>query len=391
VCETFIAACVAAGAWGAVQVRQRGSLMAAAFLGLSAGAAVVLKPNAGLYFPALLAWLVFFRNGQPLVRPFVVSVIAAALMPALALLWLWRLDLLHDARVAVIDFNRFYVSQGFTVAGYVLEFSKAVWLRIKTDPLWLAGTVGSGMAIWDLSRDRRLSPLAGLALVLGCASALVIIVNGARLFNSYFMNPLPPLSLMAAWMLSDAGRGSRGRQALAGAVVVLMIFLMVQRGYYDRVAGWAHVDFDRLRGSDAASYLDRFGGYANRRGYSARANAELADYVRAHTLPDERIFLFGISGAGVYFGSDRLTAHRFVRVNYFVDTDFPDPDFRLGPVLASLARARPRYIIFERLHGQSVMAQTADNLPNEPAVQALLREYQLDTQIEDFTLYRRVD
>jgi hypothetical protein len=37
------------------------------------------------------------------------------------------------------------------------------------------------------------------------------------------------------------------------------------------------------------------------------------------------------------------------------------------------------------------MAQTADNLPHEPAVQALLQSYDLDTEIEDFTLYRRRD
>ena len=37
-----------------MHVRQRDSMTAAMVLGLSAGAAVVLKPNAGLYFPALL-------------------------------------------------------------------------------------------------------------------------------------------------------------------------------------------------------------------------------------------------------------------------------------------------------------------------------------------------
>jgi hypothetical protein len=41
-------------------------------------------------------------------------VIAAAVAPVLTLLWLWRLDLVADARVAVLDFNRFYVSQGLT-------------------------------------------------------------------------------------------------------------------------------------------------------------------------------------------------------------------------------------------------------------------------------------
>ena len=54
-----------------------------------------------------------------------------------------------------------------------------------------------------------------------------------------------------------------------------------------------------------------------------------------------------------------------------------------------LEAARPRYLVFERLHGRSAMAQAADRLTSEPAVQALLSAYRLETQIEDFTLYRR--
>ena len=171
-----------------------------------------------------------------------------------------------------------------------------------------------------------------------------------------------------------------------------MLTLLVSRGYVDRVFGSAAADLAQLRGQvDSSTYLDRFGGYANNRGYSARANAELGDYVRARTSPDERVFLIGISGAGVYFLSDRLTAHRFLRVNFFVDTDFPDPEFRLEPVLAGLAVSRPRYIIFEQLHGQSAMAKSADALPDDPRVLELLKSYRLETRIEDFTLYRRSD
>src|SRR6476646_6640342 len=51
VCETFIVLCVAFSAWSVVRIRQGSSVAAALGLGLAAGAAVVLKPNAGLYFP----------------------------------------------------------------------------------------------------------------------------------------------------------------------------------------------------------------------------------------------------------------------------------------------------------------------------------------------------
>ena len=79
------------------------------------------------------------------------AVLGTLVLPVLTFVWLWRLDLLHEAGVAVIDFNRYYVGQGFTPATYAVDFSKAVWLRMKTDPLWLAGGVGSILALWDLA------------------------------------------------------------------------------------------------------------------------------------------------------------------------------------------------------------------------------------------------
>ena len=193
------------------------------------------------------------------------AVAGAAVLPAAALIWLWRLDLLHDARVAVVDFNRFYVGQGFSATAYAIDFAKAVWLRIKSDPLWLAGTVGSVVAMAEFARRRTLQPLAALAVVWGAASVGVIVVNGARLFNSYFINALPPLAIMAAWLLGDGWRRGRSRRAISAGTVVLMAVLLVHRDYAGRVFGWTALDLRSLRGKiDRNAYLDEFGGYAER-------------------------------------------------------------------------------------------------------------------------------
>jgi hypothetical protein len=215
-------------------------------------------------------------------------------------------------------------------------------------------------------------------------------VNGAWLFNSYFMQVFAPLALLAAWMLTEGARQSAAHRAAALATAALMAVLLITRNYPARVLEYARADLAALRGHiSRQDYEDRyFGGYANSRGYSARANAELADYVRVHTSQDDRIFLFGINGAGVYFLSDRLTAHRFLRVNDFVDSTFPDPDFRLDAVLADLAARRPRYLIFEQLHSASKMGTAADALQDDAAVRRLLAAYRQDATIEDFTLYR---
>jgi 4-amino-4-deoxy-L-arabinose transferase-like glycosyltransferase len=397
VCETFVVVAVGLGAWCAVRFRDNPSSALAFGLGLSAGAAVVLKPNAGIYFPVLLLWLASRGHRESprptaIVKSLWVAVLGAAVFPAATLAWLFHLGLLQDARTAIVDFNRYYVAEGFTVDAYVLAFAKAVWLRMKTDPLWLAGGVGTLAAVWTFIRDRRLSPLAALGILWGAGAAMAIVVNGARLFSTYFIQGAPPLALMAAWLLVVFARSSWRRRAVGIATVGLMLSLLVQRGYAARVFESAGEDLDVLRGRiSRAAYLERFGGYGNERGYSARANEELAQYVRGRTTPDERVFLFGINGAGVYFLSDRLPAHRFLRVNFFVATDFPDPRFRLEPVAHELAARRPRYLIFERLHTPSEMGRAVDRLTEDPAITRLLGGYRFEARIEDFTLYRRDD
>lgn len=396
VCETFIVVAVGCAAWCAVRFRQRPSLLWVFGLGVSAGAAVVMKPNAGIYFVTLLAWLTWSRGERrvkAMIAPAAVAAVGAVVIPVATLLWLWRAGLLQDARTAVIDFNRYYVAEGFRLGAYAIAFSKAVWLRQKTDPLWAAGSIGAVLALWTGIRERKLAPLPGLAIAWGTGAFIAIVVNGTRLFNTYFIQAWAPLALLAAWLLADVGREpARRRVILPAATAALMLLLVMQRGYPTRVFGSAAEDLRALTGRvDRATYLDAFGRYGNERGYSARANEEVARYVRARTTPDERIFVFGISGASIYFLSDRLTAHRFLRVNFFVATDFPDPQFRLEPVTRDLAERRPRYLIFERLHGTSEMAKAVDHLLDDPAIARLLSDYRLETRIEDFTLFRRRD
>jgi 4-amino-4-deoxy-L-arabinose transferase-like glycosyltransferase len=396
VCETFIITCVAGAALAATRLRERPRALPAVALGLCCGAAVVLKPNAGAYFPALLLWVAVYRapavSTGALFRSGVVACVAAAVLPIVALAWLWRLGILHDARVAVVDFNRFYLGLGFTPSVYAGLFAKAVMYRLKNEPLWLAGAAGSLLALWYAVRHRSIPALPGLFIIWGAAATSVVIVNGVRLYASYFLNPLPPLAIAAAWLLADAWRKEWIGKVTATLAALAMAYLLIKRGYVTRVSDWAGAGLAQLRGqSDRTTYLERFGGYANNRGYSARANAELADYIRSQTSPDDRVFLFGINGAGVYFLADRLTAQRLIRVNFFVPAAFPEPGFNVPAVLADLERTRPRYVIFEKLNARPPLSEESDALEWDPAVRQLLSGYHLDRRIEDFALYRRAD
>jgi 4-amino-4-deoxy-L-arabinose transferase-like glycosyltransferase len=398
VSETFIVACVCAAMWCAARWRHRPGNLRAASVGLLAGTLLIFKPNAGIYFPAALAWMWLYAPrplaGRELGRFAMAAVLASMLVPALAVVWLWRLDLLGDAKTAVVDFNRYYVGEGFSPAAYAITFSKAVWLRMKTEPLWTAGTAGGLLALVTLARARRMDPLPALATIWGTACVCVIVVNGARLYNSYFIQALPPLALMGGWFIALTLGGSARARVMGWSLVAVMVGLLAQRDYAGRVLRTFRTDLAVLTGKvDRRDYLLNFGGYNDGRGYSARANEELGEYIAAHTAFDDRIFLFGINGAGVYFDSDRLTAHRFLRVNFFVETEFPDPSFRLDAVLQDLEAAAPKYLIFETLHRSAVpsMQQFVDALPQHPHVRHLLRNYRLETVIEDFALYRRAD
>jgi 4-amino-4-deoxy-L-arabinose transferase-like glycosyltransferase len=384
------AACFAAIALGMTGVRR---LSAAAASGLMLGAAAALKPNAAIYAPALLLWITVCSSGEsrPLRARMIVAVlVGAAIVPALVLAWIWSSGAWGDARIALIDFNRFYVASDLSISRFATELAKAFWLRMKTDPLWAAGSLGGVLAAWHLIRTRRPDPLPLLAVLLGAAAAGSIAVNGARLFNTYFIQALPPLAIAAAWLLGvGRSRSVIHRLAFIAAVVVIGV-LLARRSYMSKVADSAWMDFQQLRGrTDRAAYLEYFGGYGIGRGFSARANDEVAAYIGARTGRDDLIYQFGINSAGIYFAADRLMAQRFLRVNEFVPAVFPAPGFNLRSVVTELAARRPVYLIFEQLHTGTEMANAVDALQSAPEIQPLLRSYRREAQIEDYTLYRR--
>jgi hypothetical protein len=393
--ETFIIICVATMAWAAARYRDTSAVRDLVVLGVAAGTTLVFKPNAGLYFPPLLVWALWRqRAGWIWFRPAVAATLAAAVVPAWTLLWLWRGDLLADAKVAVVDFNRFYVGQGFTFAGYFETFFRqAIGLRVKSDPVWLAGSLATLAALVTLAARRALPPLAVVALLWGAGAAAVIMVNGVRVFNSYFLQAYPPLVLITVAMGAAWGRERSWRRGAVAMVLILMGAQLIGRDYVGRVWRSTAADAGQLLGTgDRIAYLERDGNYLNPtgRGYSGRANEELFLYLKERVTPGEPIYLFGVNAAHVYFETKTLPAHRFLRLNFYVPSLFPDPDFSLGAVARDLTLAQPRYLVFENLHNSPAVGELSQRLPEAPELAELMRHYTRDAVIEDFSVYRRV-
>jgi hypothetical protein len=290
-----------------------------------------------------------------------------------------------------VQYNLMYIAPAAGAPPHWLAFTKAIWGRMKTDPLWLAGGLGALLVGWNLLRTKRVAPLPALASAWGAAAAVAIYANGAWLFNNYFVQALPPLSIMTAWLLSGVRRRASVHASAAWAAMVLMAVLLVSRGYAGRITRVARADLDVLRGrSTRTAYLDQFGDYGTGRGYSARANDELKAYIQAHTGPNDRVYVFGINAVEVYFTADRLAAQRFLRVNYFIPGSYPDPAYRLDAVVRDLDSSRPALIVFERLHSNSELGRITDGLQQNPVVVPLLASYRFQTQIEDFAVYGRI-
>jgi len=395
VAENFIVVWIALAAWCAAALRERSSAAPAAAMGFCVGAAMVYKPNAGLYLPALLLWLGYTAfstlRWRGIARATVVAGIGTAVPVLATLFWIWQSGAWPEARVALVDFNRFYVGANFSPGAFVHAFKDRVGFYVKYDPLWLGGALATTAVLVDALRRRKLDATPALAVAWGGASALMIASNGARLFPTYFILAMAPLSILIAWFFAVAIEPPARYRYPAMVTALAMVALLAYKNYPAKVFTWFQADVRQLMGvGDRSAFLQRFGGYNEGRPWSARADDEVNRYVREHSSPDSLIYQFGINDAEVYFAADRLPAAKFLRVNMFVPPGFPAPDFQLSAVADTLAARRPEYLIFEHFQGPAALADAINQLPDAPELRGLLAGYRLETRIEDFTLYRRL-
>jgi hypothetical protein len=326
---------------------------------------------------------------------------AAVLVPiAITIIWLWSGHALADAKYAVIDYNRAYVVAGSSWLALPDRLAHEIWRLVKTDPLWCAAAFGG--AAWIVgrvfrpardagSKDPAYDSLAIVSIVWLIAVVIAVGANGLRMYATYFLPAGPPLALLVGWMF-DAPmlRRSRARGALYPAAAVLTASIVAIHSHYpDRLVRYALADLAQLRGTEPrAAYLEMFGGYANGRGYSARANEELTTHLASHTRDDERIYIFGMAPA-VYFEARRLPADRFVWTFPGVAPFAARGGFTADALAASLERSAPRYVVLERNNRDSATGWRIEDVYGSPAIQRVLAGYTREIEIEDFTVLRR--
>lgn len=344
-CETFIGAAAAAALLLVVRKRSgSGSTVAA---GLLLGTAFTYKYNAAVYAAVVVVALWTMKRLTPanvvrLAIGFCVPIAAFAIV-------FWLGGALRALFDATIVYNLRYSGETYAgplaVASYILQFPVE---RARVDALWTVG--GAGCAILIVASIRsRARVLAPLWVGAACVS---IAINGSRGLPQYFVQADPGLALAAAWagvFAWQAGHASIGRRGTRIAAVVL--------GAIIAIAVWRVNQFPKLVEQtwfDARRAMGRIGAdehlarYSDGRKYSPLAMSRLAEYLRAHAQPQERVYVFGFSSAA-YVEAGRVSASRFFWSRpVIVGFNEGVPGYGVGGLAADLGAARPAVVALQR-------------------------------------------
>jgi hypothetical protein len=399
VTETFVIPLAAVAMWTAVVAITRfrdGGFVGGLFLfcgGLCVGAAATYKQTALIYWPAMIVWIWWVSDFRHAWRAALISAIGVIVVPAASFAWLWQRGVLEDAWIALVRYNVAYLAVGGHGFGYTVDrVAHEVWRRMKTDEIWAAGSVSAAAAAVVIARRRtgQATWIPALGLVWLLASGIALVANGPRVFATYFMPPLIPLSLLFAWVLDRTLFAPARARRIAGAGMLVFTALMLARsGAITRALDATCWDAANLFGKiDRNQYLERYQS-RSRQAYSAADNERLADYLRDRTPPGEPIFVFGMS-AGTYFLSGHPPAVKFLWAYPPVSNMIDLPDFRVETLAANLARIAPPYIVLQRHNGDSFTGWRAEEAFHAPPLVELLRNYRQETEIGDFVVYRRL-
>ncbi|MFN8559765.1 MAG: hypothetical protein U0531_21270 [Dehalococcoidia bacterium] len=164
------------------------------------------------------------------------------------------------------------------------------------------------------------------------------------------------------------------------------------------VMNYAYAQWDsHLHRHDTAvawvRWANQFGGYGEG-AFSYLADVQVAEYLRERTAPSDTVYVFGYDPL-VYLLSGRQSASRFIYSLPFMSSWAPKR--WLDEFSAELERNRPAYFLVQKNEGAAtwITGQSEDTAAwvwkLSPVRGRLEREYVEEAEIEDFTIYRRMD
>ncbi len=265
--------------WCFVVAEERPRLLFAC--GLAIGVASLIKHQAGILLPALaLAELLSPRRAWGLVPmlvgfalPWLAAVAVYAEHGQLAAFYEWNLarNLHYVARSFGSPLARFLVG----TAAYALGAAPLLWL-------------------FACRRSRRIADAGRIraGLVLALWLTWIPVSLGGRFYNHYYLQLVPPLCLLAALPAAALWRMRRRLHRWQRRTALALVLLPVATAQ--------------------AVHLGR--GLAGRYPSQEPRTRAIADWLRAHTRPDERVVVYG-HFTPLYQEAERLPGTRYIHTS----------------------------------------------------------------------------
>jgi 4-amino-4-deoxy-L-arabinose transferase-like glycosyltransferase len=252
------------------------------------------------------------------------------------------------------------------------------------------------LGLADLIARRRATPHWWIVPAWWMIAIIGVCAQG-KYFAYHWLPVLPPLALLAGAGIAVIARLASNRLAakqsvaLVAAISLFLVccFAVAYAKRFRSAIGYA------LGRVPAQEYLSQFssqpvpglsGTY-----FSFTADLAVADYLQAHTRPNDRVFVWGLEPL-IYFLANRHPATRFIHDQPLL-TPWSPPEWR-QEAIRELERSRPRFILIVHHDAQPWITlwpgDSASALSTYPELTDLLRQrYRPATRIEDFDLWER--
>ncbi|HEY2906454.1 MAG TPA: hypothetical protein VGJ29_11195 [Vicinamibacterales bacterium] len=274
----------------------------------------------------------------------------------------------------------------FTFWGWRYNFSYIAALSAREKEWNLVRRTGTMMLFWlplvtlaIVAARRRALPLVVIAWL---ACECIAVSVGGRFFLYYYLIALPPLAVAAAIGAAAATMFRPGRRFAGSAGRAVAVLAAVSIVASATLAWtWQTIQPDFRREHDVESAV--------------------GDYVRTHSAPDDRLFVWG-NASQIYYFANRVMGTRFAFCNYHTGkiwgswayaVDAGDTSMFIVPrawaeLLDDLDRTPPAFIVDT---GAGRLA-SFDRHPigrYKELAERVARDYRLDAVVAGVPIYRR--